>query len=441
MKKVIKNGIILTMGENARVLYDHDLWYDESGITGIQPKRANYDDNCEIIDAKGMVVMPGMINAHMHFYSTLIRGFGKLKPSGNFLEVLENVWWKLDKNLTLEDDYYSTITMLLTAIRKGTTTIIDHHASPGYVPGSLFRVADAVKQSGLRASLCYEISDRDGATIAEEGIAENAAWMEYCQKNANPYLRGLMGLHASFTISDTTMIKAVETAKKYNGGCHIHTAEDSSDQVDSLAKYNKRVVERLYDLGVLGPQTITAHCVHADEKELDLLKRTDSMLVHNPQSNMNNAVGIADLKAWGEHELLFGLGSDAMTVNMFEELRVALWAQHIKQRNPNACFMEVVQSLFINNAKIANRYWDNKLGELAVGKAADIILLPYVAPTPLNDETMWGHLLFGISQSVVDTTIVNGRTLMHRQRILLDLNEQEINSKATECAERIWKKL
>lgn len=438
---LIKNGIIITLGEACKVLYDHAILLEDGVIKQIAPKTAINERADKIIDAQGKVVLPGFINTHMHFYSTLVRGLGKANPSKNFQEVLENLWWRLDKKLTLDDTYYSTIVMLLNAIRHGTTTFIDHHASPFAVRGSLQKIAKALKQAGLRGCLCYELSDRDGAKIAQEGIEENVAFIKYCNEQKDPQLKALFGLHASFTLSDETLSAAVQVAKDLNTGFHVHTAEAESDQEVTQRICGMRVVERFHKHGILGPKTIAAHCVHLTDTEIEVLAATNTLVAHNPQSNMNNAVGIADIIKMQQQGILVGLGTDAMTVNMLEEVRVALWAQHLRANNPSVGFMEAASTLFVNNAKIARHIWDDvKLGVLKEGYAADVILIDYAAPTPLNENTVLGHLIFGISQCPVDTTIANGKVLMENKKILLDLDEQELTAKSTELADKLWER-
>ena len=435
---LIKNGIIITLGDNPKVLYNHSVLIENGLIKKIALSNDFKDKYDKEIDASGKVVLPGFINAHMHFYSTLVRGLGKAKPSGSFLEVLENLWWRLDKVLTPEDNYYSALIMLVSAIRRGTTTFIDHHASPYAITGSLQQIAKAVKETGLRASLCYELSDRDGEAIAEEGLKENYEFIKYTQKNNDEFLKALFGLHASFTISDKTLEKASAMGKELNSGFHIHVAEAESDEEHCEKNFGMRVVERLNKFGILGKKTIAAHCVHVNENEMNLLKDTGTNVVHNPQSNLNNAVGIADVVKMANKGILVGLGTDAMTVNMIEEIRVAMWAQHLKQQNPTAGFMEIASTLFFNNAKIANKYWNTPLGKIEEGAAGDIVLIDYNPPTPLDESTALGHLIFGISQADTDTTIVNGKVLMENRKLKLDIDEEAIAAKARELTKALW---
>ncbi|MDD5630206.1 MAG: amidohydrolase family protein, partial [Elusimicrobia bacterium] len=304
--------------------------------------------------------------------------------------------------------------------------------------GSLDRIAQAVKETGLRASLCYELSDRDGAKVAQDGIDENVAFIKRCAKEKDPQLKALFGLHASFTIKDATLEKASAAGRELGAGFHVHTAEAKSDQDYNINNFNMRVVQRLHKFGILGPKTIAAHCVHVDEDEMNLLRDTGTAVAHNPQSNMNNAVGVADIIKMCQKGILVGLGTDAMTVNMLEEVRAALWAQHLKHGNPSCGFMEALGTLMFNNAKIANRYWDPKVGVLQEGYAADVILMDYWPPTPFDENTFLGHLGFGLAQSFVDTTICGGKVLMEAKKLKIGVDEAEAAAKALELSRKLW---
>ena len=437
---LIKNGYIITLGENNRVLKNHSILVEDGKIKKIGHSKDFTGQYGHVINASGKVVMPGFINAHMHFYSTFVRGLCKAKPSANFRELLENLWWKLDKCLTLDDCYYSALLPLIDAVKRGTTTIMDHHASPFAARGSLNKIAEAVKKTGLRASLCYELSDRDGQSIARDGIDENVDFIKRCNSEKDEQLKALFGLHASFTITDRTMEQAAKAGSELGAGFHIHTAEAKSDQEHSEKNFGMRVVERLHKFSILGPKTIAAHCVHVNAREMDLLKETDTAVVHNPQSNMNNAVGTADIIKMSNKGILVGLGTDAMTVNMLEELRVAMWAQHLRQDDPCAGFMESISTLPFNNAKIANRHWETKLGELKEGYAADIILMNYYPPTPFDENTFLGHLGFGLSQSFVDTTIAGGKVLMEKKKLKIDVDEREAAKESLKLSSALWER-
>ena len=455
---LIENGTVLTAGKMPAVLADHSVLIENGYITRIAPKNQLKQFAGKRIDASYKVVAPGFINAHTHFYSTFARGLTKTKPAANFQEVLNHLWWRLDSALTTEDCYYSALVPLLESIRHGTTTLIDHHASPRAVRGSLPAIAKAVKQPGLRACLCYEVSDRDGTRISKEGLEENVSFIRRCQRssrrqpaldpnhqlstiNHQPTTAALFGLHAAFTLKDATLEKAAALGQELETGFHIHVAEALSYQQYSQQKHDLRVVERLNKFGILGSRSIAAHCVHVNRRELDLLSGTHTAVIHNPQSNLNNAVGVADVVSMAKHNVLVGLGTDAMTTNMLEELRAAVWAQHLRAQNPSVGITEVVSALLFNNPKIAERCFGLPLGELREGCPGDVVVIDYDPPTPLEAGNSFGHMVFGMSQAAVDTTIVGGRVLMENKRLTLDLDEPRINARARELAAKLWKRL
>jgi putative selenium metabolism protein SsnA len=470
-RTLIRGGTLLTLGLPCRVLPAHDLLIEGDRIARIGPagtldggpggrseggsrtgrakRRAEREVKAgaevgaegpalRVLDARGKVVMPGLVNAHMHFYSTLVRGLGKAAPSRDFQEVLRNLWWRLDRKLGLDDVEVSAEVVLLEAIRKGTTTLVDHHASPGAVRGSLPRLAGAVKRSGLRACLCYEVSDRDGALVASEGLAENAAFARTCAAERDPQLRALFGLHAAFTLSDATLAEAAALGREVGVGFHVHVAEAASDVALNRSRHGQGPVARLAAHGLLGPGSVAAHAVHVDAEDVETLARGGAFVAHNPQSNLNNAVGIADVLALIRGGVPVGLGTDAMTVAMLEELRVGLWAQHLRQGDPSCGFMELTGALFVRNPELASRLWGFPVGTLAEGAAADLLLVDYDPPTPLDDASALGHLVFGVSQAAVDTTICGGRVLMAGKQLAPELDEARVAARGRELAGRLW---
>lgn len=450
-KILIKNGTILTFNEKKQYLKNHSILIAGDKIVKIAPNselmnsHEQEEKNVRVIDAKNRIVMPGLINTHMHFYSTFARGLTKAKPSTNFSEVLNNLWWRLDRKLTKEDCYYSTMVAMIDGIKQGTTTYFDHHASPYAIEGSLAEIGRAAKDCGVRVSLCYELSDRDGEVISQKGVTENIETLLWLKKEKSDFLKAMFGIHASFTVSDQTLsqIQKVVSQKLQCNlediGVHIHLAEDAVDELQCHREYNKSVVKRLNDHGLLGPKTITAHGVHLEEEEMEILASTKTILVHNPQSNMNNSVGIANIMKILDKGVLVGLGTDAMTVNMLEELRFCLWAQKYYQKDPSGCFMESVNLLLKNNPIIAKRFWsEGAIGTLEEGGRADLIIRDYLPPTPIGEDNFMGHLVFGISQSKVDTTIVGGNILMSEGCLTSALDEEAIYAKSSELAQNLW---
>ena len=440
MRTLIEGGPIVTFGSPCRVLEGHAILLEGDRIARIAPREEIAGPFDKALSARGKVVLPGLVNAHMHYYSTLVRGLGKAAPSASFQEVLENLWWRLDRKLSLDDVEMSARIILADAIRKGTTTLVDHHASPMAVTGSLDRIALAVKEAGLRSCLCYEVSDRDGETIADEGLEENAAFARRCAAEKDPQLRALFGLHAAFTLSDATLRRAARMGKDLGVGFHVHVAEAASDVAANRSRYGLSSTARLVRHGVLGPGSIAAHAVHVDGSDQEILAESRAWVVHNPQSNLNNAVGIADVVGLVRRGIPVGLGTDAMTVAMLEELRVGLWAQHWRQEDPSCGFLELTGALVSRNPEIASELWGFPIGTLQEGAAADVILVDYHAPTPLNDATVLGHLVFGISQAAVDTTICGGRVLMEGKVLRNGLDEEALAAESRRLAAALWER-
>ena len=441
---LITNSTLITFGEKNQVIHDGAILITGEHIADLGSTAelmAKYPAE-EILDAQGKLAMPGLICAHTHFYGAFARGMAiPGEAPQNFPEILEKLWWRLDKALYWQDIRYSALVCLIDAVRHGTTTLIDHHASPSAIEGSLDIIAEAVEEAGVRACLCYEVTDRDGEELAQAGIEENRRFIEKMASEQTSKLAATFGLHASLTLSDETLEKAVEAANGLGVGFHIHVAEDMADVRDSLKKSGLRVVERLNKFGVLGPQTIAAHCVHVDAYEKEILQETGTRVVHNPRSNMNNAVGVADAPGMLKMGIDVGLGNDGFSNNMFTEMHTAYLLHKLSKSDPRVMGGDqVMQMAFQNNAQIASVFFPGPLGELSVGALADIVLVDYEPTTPLTAGNFPWHVIFGVDGTGVDTTIVGGRVLM-RNRELLSLDEEEICAKSRELAGKLWKRL
>ena len=391
------------------------------------------------LDARGGIIMPGFINAHMHYYSAFARGFAGKGPAGtNFKEVLERLWWRLDKALTLDDVYYSAMVCMIDCVKNGTTTVIDHHASPLAARGSLFRIAEAARETGIRSCLCYEVSDRDGEAVAREGMEENVDFIKYAAADRTDLLAAAFGLHASATLSEETL-DACASACGGEAGYHVHVAEGTFDEEDSVKKYGKRVAERFRDHGMLGGRSIAVHCVHVNEAEREILRETDTAVVFNPESNMGNAVGAAPVLEMCRDGILVGLGTDGFVSDMPQSLKMANALLKHASARPDAAFAEVTGMLFENNARVAGRYFKTPVGKLAPGYSADVIVSDYSPPTELSDANLNGHILFGASGRSVVSTVARGRVLM-KDRKLMDLDEAAVFARAAEVSKKLWER-
>jgi putative selenium metabolism protein SsnA len=438
---LIENGVVVTVDNRHRILKRGHVAIEDGRIIGVdktaQALRKNKFE--KKIDANGKIVMPGLICAHHHLYSTFARGLALPgEPATNFTEILERLWWKLDNALTKEDIHYSALITLLECTRQGTTTIMDHHESQSCQRGSLNEIARAVKKAGIRASLCLGTSDRYGR--GRQGIEENERFLALLRSQPSHLLKGMVGLHAPFTVNNETLDKSVQLAKRYDVGIHCHCAEDIVDQKESMRKYNKRVIERLNSHGALGKKFVAAHCVHLNKKEIDTLKATEANVAHNPESNMNNAVGCTEILTMLKKGITVGLGTDGMSSDMLAQMRCGYLLQRHVKRDPRVGFVEAPMTLLDNNPKIIEKVTGWKLGKIEVGALADIILIDYIPPTILNEKNFVGHLLFGLVNAPVDTTICNGKIIMEGKR-LVGLDESVIAKKTSELASRLWERL
>jgi putative selenium metabolism protein SsnA len=434
-----ENGIVVTLGPQNQVVWDGSVVTDGENIAAFgktSEMRARYP-HAEVVDCTGKLIMPGFICAHHHFYSTMARGMAiPGEPASNFVEILERLWWRLDKALSEEDITTSAQIPLIECIRNGTTTVIDHHASPSYRDGSLDLIETAVRQAGIRASLCYEVSDRN---VPGAGIAENERFIKKTGQG-DGQIASMMGLHASFTLSDETLEKCVDIATGAGVGFHVHVAEDTADREDAIRKYGMPTVKRLNKLGITGMKSIFVHCVHIDETEMEIIAGTNTSVVHNPESNMNNAVGVSKVLEFLKKGILVGLGTDGMSSDMLSQMRCGYLLQRLANHDPRVGFIEAPQMLLENNAKICERQFGIHLGEIAAGLPADLAIIDYCPPTPLNENNFLGHLIFGLPDAVVDTTVCMGKILMKNKEILV-LDEKRIAARSRELAPEMWKRL
>lgn len=439
MMLVIGNGKLFTRNDEMPFVENGAVAIEGTKIAAVGETEAikkQYGD-AEFIDAKGGVIMPAFINTHEHIYSAMARGLSikGYNPKG-FLDILDGQWWTIDRHLTLEQTKYSAVETLISCIRNGVTTVFDHHASFGQIGGSLFTIADVAKELGVRACLCYEISDRDGMDKARESVMENAEFIRYALKDDTDMIAGMMGMHAQFTISDATMELAAAN-KPDEVGYHIHVAEGIEDLHDCLKKYGKRIVDRLMDFNILGEKTLLGHCIYINPHEMDLIKDTNTMVVHNPESNMGNACGCPPTMELVHRGILTGLGTDGYTHDMIESYKVANVLHKHHLCDANAAWGEVPKMLFENNAAIANRYFKTPLGVLKEGAAGDVIVADYNPPTQLDASNINGHILFGMTGRDVVTTVANGRVLMKDREIKV-IDVEEAMAKCREESAKLW---
>lgn len=439
---LITHGCVVTWGTPNQFLEDYAIRVEAGKITDLGPSdelESVYATD-ERFDARGQLVMPGNICAHTHFYSAFSRGMAVDGTPADFPEILEKLWWRLDRALDEKAVYYSALVSLVDAVRHGTTTLIDHHASPNCIAGSLDAIARAVDESGVRAVLCYEVTDRGGFERAKAGIQENVRFIN--RLASAPETRGrleaMFGLHASLTLSEKTLDLCRQSAPD-GVGFHIHVAEHPVDEYDSLAKSGMRVVDRLEKHGILGPRSIAVHAVHVDAKEMSILAQTETWVTHQPRSNMNNGVGLPRVEEMLRSGIKVCLGNDGFSNAMWEEWKTAYLAHKLVGNDPRRMNgMDVVRMAVENNASLASQMLDGqKLGVIECGASADLIIVDYAPFTPLNAGNIPWHILFGFRDGMVTSTMVNGRFLM-RNRELTFLDEQKLAAEVRDYAPVVW---
>ena len=441
----IKNAKIITFDKQDRIIEDGGVIINDSGeIIKIGPTNEleNSQPPGEVINANGQLLMPGNICAHTHFYGAYSRGMYIPGDAPNaFPEILEKLWWKLDKSLDEEATYYSSLVCLIDAVKQGTTTLFDHHASPNYINNSLDTISKAVLESGIRASLCYEVTDRDGSEKAKEGIDENLRFIEKINKDKNnKTLSASFGLHASLTLSENTLKEARKKCPE-DIGFHIHAAEHIVDEYDSIQKCGMRVVERLDKYDVLGPKSIVAHGVHLDINEINLIASSGTWLTHQPRSNMNNAVGLPNVESMLNAGVNFCLGNDGFSNSMWAEWKAAYLAHKLYSTDPRRMPANIIHYMaIINNRALVETLFDGlKIGRIAEGCTADLILVDYQPFTELNKDNLPWHIVFGFRDGMVHTTIVNGKVIMRNRKLTL-LDEEKIINEAKKVSTAVWKR-
>lgn len=440
---VFGNGVVVTRDAQRPLINGGAVAVGDDGLISAlgptQKLRREYP-GAHFVDARGGLIMPGLINLHHHAYYTLARGLTPRPGAGKGLPaLLEGRWWRLDRAMNLEDVYHGAAAAFLECVRSGVTTVFDHHASYGAVTGSLSEISRAADELGLRACLCYEVSDREGESKCRAAIQENVDFIREASRRGDGMRCGMMGMHAGFTLSDRTLEACME-ALPATSGCHIHVAECLEDTTHSLQTYGKSVVRRLRERGVLGRKTLAAHCIHLNWEDVQILRETDTAVIHCPRSNMCNAAGAADVTEYSRARVGLGLGTDGEAADMLGELAAASALCRHSSQNPDAGFEELPRALFTSNAAFANRFFETPLGVLKPGAAGDVIVLDYRPPTPLTAENLDLHLLAAAGTARVSTTAAAGKLLME-YGVLLCADEEKLLDGARKQAADLWRRV
>jgi putative selenium metabolism protein SsnA len=436
------NATIVTLGAQPQVVDHAACWIENGKIRAFGPTQQIVDQAPPVarIDLQGRVLMPGQINAHDHLYSAFARGISlKDESPENFLQILQRLWWRLDQALCPEDVYLSGLLGFTEAVQRGVTTVVDHHASPGCIEGCLDRLAEASLQVGLRACLCYETSDRHGREGARQGVAENLRFARRCSQEGQGLLSAALGLHASITVDPETLRWALQQWPE-DVPVHVHVAEDRCDVDHSLKTYGKPPLQRLLDEGLRGREVWAAHCIHLQPHEMDLLVGGNLTVLHNPRSNLNNAVGCAPVKRMLEMGVPVALGTDGMSQDPAEDARTLSVLHKHQAAHPQAFgYDDIYQVTFVQPARLASRRFGLRLGEIAEGAQADLMVLDYDPPTPLNSGNFLGHWLFGLSSAPVWGTWVAGDCVFLKGQVA-GIDSCDLKVRCRTAAKKLWER-
>jgi putative selenium metabolism protein SsnA len=429
MSMLLKNCLLVTL--DPPVAAKGDLRIDGGNIIG-RGGSLQATEWEETVDLEGKIVIPGMVCAHTHLYSSLARGMipPKREPK-NFQQILRRVWWKLDRALDDESIYYSAAAGALESLRCGTTLVFDHHSSPNAIAGSLHIIREAVAHVGLRGVLCYEVTDRGGKKERDAGLEENRRFLTSAGEDGR--FRGLVGAHASFTLGKSSLEACGELASAQGTGVHIHVAEDLSDVRDARRRSGTGLIRRMESAGVVRDGSLFAHCVHLRPEEFRALGKQGTWLVHNPRSNMNNRVGHAPLEEFPERS---ALGTDGFPADMFEEAR----AGFLRAQEESAAAAGRIPGMIAGGWRLASSMFGVPFGSLAEGDVADLAVLGYEPPTTVRETSLGAHFLFGFGSSSVESVMVGGKWILWNRSLPL-MDEESLMSRAREAAGRLWEKL
>ncbi len=422
----IKNGYLIFPQED-RILVDKKNIYIKNGIVKYNKTFHKID---RVIDVKNRVILPGLVNAHHHIYSYLSKGIPAKTPFKDFIGTLSNLWWKLDRALLKDDVRLSTILTLQDCLRNGVTTVFDHHISANYIEGSLDTISGVFENFGLNGVLCFEISNRNGNEVFQKSLKENIRFIKKKKPNS---IKGMVGLHALFTLDDENLKEISKKTEDFP--IHIHIAEGKIDEMDCQKKYKKSIIERLESFGLLRSNSLLIHCSNLIDKEISIIQNKNIYLVQAVDSNMNNALNVANISKLINAGLPVTIGTDGMSSNILKSYKNSFLFTKYQNQNPDIGFTEM-EAMFLNSYKLKKAYG------LPVGimenEPADIAVFDYKPATPFNEDTFLAHFIYGITESQARWVIKGDNILLDNFRLKSIDKYDEIISHSIEISKKMF---
>lgn len=413
--------------ENGYVVFDKQ-------IIEVGPMSEYKDKGVKPIDGQGQLLLPNFVCNHAHIYSIFARGLALPFHPNNFVEILEQMWWKMDAQIDNKTTYYSGICAGKEFIENGVTTIIDHQASGLDITKSLTMLKKAlVKDLGLRAILCFETSDR---YPVDKCIRENISFM---QKNKSDHIAGLFGMHASMTLSNKTLDKI--SKKLGDGPIHIHVAESKMDEDDSYEKYDMSIMERLEKYGLVNQNSLIVHGVDISDRELEIVGEHKAYMVVNTTSNMNNAVGLPNIKNYLNHGIKVMVGNDGLSSNMATEYLNVLYTTHLYNQTPLALGLGEVLDMINNSYEYVSKMLNIKLGRIAKDYEADFMLVPYKPFTEMNASNAFGHVFFGLYPSFRPNDVYASGKCLLKNRKIVNKKVEKLFNESVNVSKDLWTRI
>ena len=431
---ILNAGTLVTMNDEREVREEVHVVVEDGEIVGVAD---GYETGEETVDARDEVVIPGLVNCHTHMYALPIRGAPLTASPESFYEALVDIWWEVDEAFTERDARLSSLGSCAEMLGGGVTTFCDNYSGPNTLPSALDAVAEGVASTPIRGMITFETTARNSEAEALDGIEENR---QFVREGESEYDRvsGHYCLHTLFTNTEDVVEETVDRAVEDDRPVQIHLEEGLVDVHESIKEYGKRPVPALDDMGFFDADVIAAHCVHSTEREIEILAENDVKVAHNPYSNVNNAVGIADVETMEEHDMTIGIGGDGWDPDMFETMRSAVGIHKLKKNNPSGFDMaKALEWATIGGAEVLGMA--DRVGSIEAGKRADFVTLD-LGPNPVLPGSAPYYVVSAASRADVTRTIVDGETVYTPESGVRGVDEADMEAVGA-ASEALWARL